>query len=394
MNDINVEVAETYRQALQESVHVSFKTTNSNIEKGGVRLNIDQLLDLPYVSARTLLVDDIYIPVDYQANAGKTATLFKTIKAAALNEPPEEADEQTLAELGFVASLLPDLKKQALVAGDKHIDVRMRQLLIPKDDGYISLSPLTAAGLCHIVNIEVDAVKQRVESLGKDAPLNKLKTALIGIGGSNIQNVGSLVKAMRQPVLVSAPQLNKYIRKALAIYHQGFDYHFNGCAQDFKDYERMWWEQSSSTQRGSVPSAGIYSPKTDMVVRNEGMESHPRLIDEGDERLKISELDFIVAVVKSVLAQGEQHFLYLKKYEDFLPFVKGQASKWSDPSVDYVTQGLINKEFQRRDDWQHLFAVQLTQRIINHRHPNGIKVLSADDNAAPFFVRLIKRMLP
>ena len=67
-----------YQQALVESVHHSLKTINSNIEKGGIRLSHSQALDLPYISARTLLADHLLVPTDYQANAGKTATLFNS----------------------------------------------------------------------------------------------------------------------------------------------------------------------------------------------------------------------------------------------------------------------------------------------------------------------------
>ena len=68
-----------YQQALAESVHYSVKTVNSNIEKGGIRLAQSHALNLPYISARTLLADDFLVPTDYQAKAGITATLFKVV---------------------------------------------------------------------------------------------------------------------------------------------------------------------------------------------------------------------------------------------------------------------------------------------------------------------------
>lgn len=388
MNEIEPEVADIYRQALDESVHFSFKTINSNIEKGGLRLQTEQALDLPYVSARTLLADGIYLPTDYQANAGKTASLFKVVKAAALDEKPEDAEDQTLQEIAFVKTILPDLKSTALVAGAQHIDVRMKQLLIPSDNNhYTSLSPLTAAGICHVINQQVDAVKAEVGELGKESTLRKIKTAVFGIGGANPQNVGSLVRAMQRPILVEAPTINANIRKALAIYHNGFDYHFKHCTQDFIDYAFVWNEQSKH-------ASGQSAPATKMMVRNEGMGSHPRLVTEIDERLRKSELKFIAAVVDSVLRQGQRQFLFLTQYEDYLPRqVQPSNSIWISDSVGYVTQGLIDPNLQKRDDWQHLFALQLTRSILNHEYIDGVK-LSVDDNAFEFFVRLIKRMLP
>ncbi|RYY78286.1 MAG: hypothetical protein EOO69_11210 [Moraxellaceae bacterium] len=396
MNDPEQETADIYQQALLESVHFSFKTTNSNIEKGGIRLNQQQALDLPYVSARTLLADDIYLPTDYQANAGKTASVFKVVKAALLNDSTEEQEVQTVQDMERVKHMLPALKTQNLIAGAQHIDVRMRQLLIPDAEGeYISISPLTAAGLCHLVNQQVDQVKAQVEQQGKEGSLRKVKTAVLGIGGSNPQNVGSLVRAMQRPILVDAPGIKPDVRKALAIYHRGFDYHFNDCMQDFRDYAFVWADQAELTQQIYFPSIGVNAPKTTRKVRNDGMESHPRLIAEGDMRLRYSELKFIRNILRSVLQQGISHFLLLQQYEGILPVpVEGQVSKWLNPSVDYVTQGLIDKDIQKREDWQHLFALQLAQRIINFKDKNEVRLLSVDDNALGFFVRLSKRMLP
>ena len=78
--------------ALEESVHFSLKTINSNIEKGGIRLSKKQALDFPYLSARTLLNEDFLIPTDYQANAGKTASIFKVVKAAMIDNDISEED--------------------------------------------------------------------------------------------------------------------------------------------------------------------------------------------------------------------------------------------------------------------------------------------------------------
>ena len=389
MTEIDTKVKEAYRQALADSVHFSVKTTNSNIDRAGVRLNVDQLLDLPYVSARTLLADDIYIPVDYQANAGKTATLFKTIKAAALNEPPEEADEQTLAELGFVTSLLPDLKKQALVAGDKHIDVRMRQLLIPKADAYISLSPLTAAGLCHVVNTEVDAVKQQVESLGKDAQLNKLKTALMGIGGSNAQNVGSLVRAMQRPVLVSAPQSEKSRQHALSVFYKGFRYSLHTSYFTLSLYKSLLdvnlWITKQEVTAGKF-AGGMKAPKTNLKARSE-------------------ESIHLLQVINYVLQQGAERFELLKLHQEAIPTIEAvpRSTFWSHPRVNPVVKGLIDVSLQSTDDWKRAFAEDLAKQLINYKHwpekdksQGKVKMLSLDldEEGKSALPSLIMRLLP
>lgn len=58
----------------------SVKTVNSNIGKGGIRLAQSHALNLPYISARTLLADDFLVPTDYQANAVKLQLYLKSSK--------------------------------------------------------------------------------------------------------------------------------------------------------------------------------------------------------------------------------------------------------------------------------------------------------------------------
>ena len=113
-----------YQQALAESVHYSVKTVNSNIEKGGIRLAQSHALNLPYISARTLLADDFLVPTDYQANAGKTATLFKVVKAAQLDEELSEADEEFKQNVALLKPHLNKIFEQPFTAGLDIIDIR------------------------------------------------------------------------------------------------------------------------------------------------------------------------------------------------------------------------------------------------------------------------------
>ncbi len=176
---------EVFQQALAESIHHSLKTINSNIEKGGIRVAQSQALDLPYISTRTLLSDNLLVPTDYQANAGKTATLFKVVKAAQLNEDISEMDDDFKQN---VSALKPHLEKafeQPYSAGLEIVDIRMRQLLIPKDGEYISISPLSAAGVNLLLNIEVDALKEQRKTESKETKLKNIQADVFDIGGSN-----------------------------------------------------------------------------------------------------------------------------------------------------------------------------------------------------------------
>lgn len=349
-----------FQQALAESVHFSVKTTNSNIEKGGIRVAQNQVLDLPYISTRTLLADDLLIPTDYQANTGKTATIFKVVKAAQLNEDLSEMDDEFQQQ---VAELKPHLKTaflQPFSAGLDNIDIRMRQLLIPKDkDGeeYISISPLSAAGVNLLLNLEVDALKEQRKIEGKDSKLKNIQTAVFGIGGSNPQNVGSLVRSMQRPIVLSSPSLEPKTRLAFQYFYKGFDYEISNAYInhdmyiELTTYAKNLIEQQKLSSQLNFPNIDIYAPFSNMKIRDE-------------------ELSTIKKVLDHVLIQGQDILTILKVVEKELPTLKTleRLSFWSHPRISIITQGLINPEIQQYDDWKILFADDLASKIIKHRY--------------------------
>lgn len=385
-----------FQQALAESVHFSLKTTNSNIEKGGIRLAQSQALDLPYISARTLLADNLLVPTDYQANAGKTATIFKAVKAAQLNEDLSEAEDEFKRNIAALKLHLKTTFSQPFSAGLDNIDIRMRQLLIPKDREYLSISPLSAAGVNLLLNTEVDALKEQRKTAGKDSKLKNIQTAVFGIGGSNPQNVGSLVRAMQRPIVLAAPSLKPETRLAFQYFYKGFDYEISNAHINHEmyieltDYASKLIEQQKLSKALGCHNAGVYAPFSTMEKRGE-------------------ELSTIKKVLDDVLAQGQRILAILKTVEDQLPAhnTLERKSFWSDTRVSTLTQGLINPELQQFDDWKILFADDLAAKITMHRYwkkliteaenksqqlsePNSIAL---DSNAQKLLSRRIQELL-
>ena len=54
-----------------------------------------------------------------------------------------------------------------------------------------------------------------------DGSRRKLRQAQFGIGGSNPQNIGSLVRSMQRPLMVAAPGASASTRDAFSLYHKG-----------------------------------------------------------------------------------------------------------------------------------------------------------------------------
>ena len=378
---------DVFQQALAESVHFSVKTINSNIEKGGIRIAQTQALDLPYISTRTLLADNLLIPTDYQANAGKTATIFKVVKATQLDEDLSEMDDEFKQQ---VAGLKPHLKiafKQFFSAGLDNIDIRMRQLLIPKDGEYISISPLSAAGVNLLLNIEVDALKEQRKIEGKDSKLKNIQTAVFGIGGSNPQNVGSLVRSMQRPIVLGSPTIKPGERLAFQYFYKGFDYEISNAYINRDMYielttyaETLIKQQKLSHQLG-FNEIDINAPFSNLETRNE-------------------ELSEIQKVLENILEQGLHILEILKTIEDVLPKnnILKRKSFWSHPRVSIIAQGLINSEIQQFDDWKILFADDLSTRITKHQYwkkeiKKNVAISLSEADSKKFLSRRIQELL-
>ncbi|MFV5501166.1 type I-F CRISPR-associated protein Csy1 [Acinetobacter towneri] len=376
-----------YQQALAESVHYSLKTVNSNIEKGGIRLAQSHALNLPYISARTLLADDFLVPTDYQANAGKTATLFKVVKAAQLDEELSEADEEFKQNVALLKPHLNKIFEQPFTAGLDIIDIRMRQLLIPKNNEYLSISPLSAAGLNLLINTEVDALKEQRKAEGKNTKLKNIKTVVFGIGGSNPQNVGSLVRSMQRPLVLDSPTQDPETRLAFQYFYKGFDYQISNAYinramyQELTEYAKSLIEQQKLSLKVGFHEHGIHAPFSNMQTR-------------------AAELTTIQKVVDDVLQQGQDILQILKSVANDLPSLKvlERKSRWSHPRVSLIAQGLINPELQQFEDWQQFFADDLARRITKHSYwkkeiKNTVDISLSEADAKSFLSRRIQELL-
>ncbi|WP_407502871.1 hypothetical protein [Acinetobacter baumannii] len=376
--------------ALEESVHFSLKTINSNIEKGGIRLSKQQALDLPYLSARTLLNEDFLIPNDYQANAGKTASIFKVVKAAMINDDISSEEAEFQQQVEQLKPSISSIFNEPYQAGTENIDIRMRQLLIPKNGEYVSVSPLTAAGVNYLVNQEVDAVNELRKE--KDSEFNRIQTAVFGIGGANPQNVGSLVRSMQRPITVDAPQASEKVRQALAIFYNGFTIRLsrkikllNGtkrAKEAIKEWSEILNRQLVVTATNTIQNwhdLEIFAPSTNRDVRDQ-------------------EVIFLNILAKDVLRQATFQKNILEEAESILPSMEEieRPSFWVHPSLPFVLQGLIDPEL-RDDNWRIKFSDYLARKITNETFDieinNETVTISLDSNSEGYIARRLREII-
>lgn len=322
---------QVYRAEAGELVHFSAKIVNSNAEAFGVRLGQQSGLTMPYVSARCLMGRGLALDLDYiqnpaaakAADGSKKIDVIKQIKRLLSEDLGSmEADGEDLPAL---KSALTGVTAQIFIseAGFRQVSPRLRQLLLPKGDSYVSLTPLPSAGLSQAINLRVQAHN----STAKENGFSNFLAATLGIGGSNPQNVGSLVRETQTAWAFSAPAENRAIRAAWAIHHQGIAIRL--------PYRAMlawktWREQVAAQHGGQIP--------TDMRHRDR-------------------ERQLVLEVAQGVLTQGRKALRLLAKQRDLLG-----EQYLSDALTDTVVRGLIDPS-QRDKVWPRAFAERIASAI-------------------------------
>lgn len=341
---------EVYHETAKGMVHFPFKTVNSNITGGGVRLGAGDTLNLPYVSARSLMGRGIQIAPDYTKNAGKTAKIAKQIRAVLAREQPETVKNADLIRDTCQSAFSPRLESNC-----ETVSPRMRQLLIPNGDSYVALSPVGAAGLNAIVNARV---KAHNDTRDKDRQL-WIGQAQFGIGGANPQNVGGLVREMQRPLYFCGPTESREIKKAFSLYHKGVS--LAPPRELVLDY-RNWREKAKARNGGRMP--------TDMRTRQR-------------------EESIVRVIAVAVLGRGARALEVLRDHNDSLP---GRAEKLVSETVDAVVRGVIVPTL-RETDWVYQFSWCMANNIAAYEFHDDQGRLGLDDGAVAQIAKWIEEGL-
>ena len=358
---------ETYRKTAEKLVHFSSKTVNSNASAAGIRLTAGDGLDLPYVSARTLINAGVELELDYAEGGAAQAGIIKQLMACQTNDP--FADAATAEEKACIRPLLEKIRDERFELGTGKVDLRLRQLLIPKENapgGYVAVTPITSGSVCHILFNNEDGLVLEHNRKASDAaktkktsPFSFIRQARMGIGGANPQNVGRLTRNMQQPILVSAPPQDARLRHALSIYHKGLTF-------DFSRYGPYW---------DALIGYSIYR---DELTDKEKNTMQTNMKNRAGETTHFHGLGALVE------AQAQQAFSLLWKLRENLPqehlFETGIEPEYELVSrkVHGVIRGLIDPRLRKTDykkdrtgremNWPREMAEYIADAIVNVRH--------------------------
>lgn len=127
-----------YAKVCAELVTFSNKTVNSNAHIGGIRLSGKQKLELPHVSARTMLAAGEVPALDYMGDAARARVVSQ------LNQLLRGTSAAPSDEASQILTLLAETTTEGAQFGTDRVSIRVRQLLLPHRDGYVAVTPLRA----------------------------------------------------------------------------------------------------------------------------------------------------------------------------------------------------------------------------------------------------------
>lgn len=333
-----------HQRTFARAVHFSFKTTNSNAASGGVRVDTEDALDLPYLSARTLLAEGQRLELDYTGNAAVEARHFKHAQQVLGLLEASESD-LSAQELATLAQLFREQTAGHFeLHCDTFIDPRMRQLLLPCKSPtghteYLSISPLTAAGLCKRTTQQVEQTNERTQQAKEKAKSDKqaaksstrrVLQARNALVGSNPQNVGRLVREMQSPIYCQAPASALDTRAALAIHYQG---------PHLAIPEHRLLNYADFLRR--VTNAGIRASNAE---------------------LRAEEIELLTAMVDDLQAQAKEARYLLEEHQALFPVDANGVRCWFAPQVAAVLVGWVLPE-SRHHSWTQQAAQWMSAQM-------------------------------
>ena len=313
-----------YGDAMAGLIHFSAKTVNSNTPSYGVRLGVEDRIDLPYVAVSTM--QSAAIPADYDKNAGKIATVVAQVSAVIESklgdfESVPEADVQAIREA------LPALQARFNLPSSR-VGMRLRQVIVQDASGAdIALTPLHSAGFSAVLESRIEAEL----NARPDNEQFRRARGYLGTGGANPQNVGRHVRAMTRPLWFDAPTEDMEIRKAMAIHFRGIS--LRVPAPVLEEFN-MWRQGLLRAHHGTMPS---------------------------DMELRSAEVAFLQRMIDAILERAAQASALLDSHLERLPGAIKTAQ-----TLDTLIRGLLDRDLRNRE-WKRDFAKKMVLEVIDSK---------------------------
>lgn len=335
---------QAYRNCFESLAHYSLKLTNSKVS-GGFRLAGAEATG--YLSASDEIAKGIDVERDYFSNAATEAKPFKHLNKARQVIREDDLDQDRYTKEKEIAHYAPVLKifnsiaiKEGLV-GIERLNARLPQLLIPKDDSYVSTTPLHSSGMAKYIH-----------EVKRD---NGISSRVIhhDVGGTQPQNVGGLVWYAQSVSLQSLPQEDPEIKEAYACYHRGPSIRFD--IQKLKEY--IEWKSGlalkavSATSNRKLKDAdtrwvlSLYRPIFKSFERSRMLLESKSHLFEGDELLSDSVAGYKQALFNYDKAHSSSLVGPVSKILEQMARVEvnGRSTGWHQSEVKSFAKAVVEE---------------------------------------------------
>ncbi len=329
---------------IQEFSHFNPKIANTKNTPFGIRLSSDDRIDLPYVALRTMDIREI--PLDYLGGASDSPSMKKYLWVKNGGEGNAEVYTNVVEQdLDLVRATLPSLDSRYETKSE-FVGLRLRQIVVQSENNEdIVLTPLPSPGFSEIIKKRLDKEaldysrkneRHVVDHGDPDSPemIGRWR-GFLGIGGSNMQNVGQYVSSAQTVLFFCPPTEDREKRTAYAIHFRGVD---RSIPRPILRELYEWRSQILASHRGIMP---------------------------GDAETRETERVFLLRIVEAIKKKASESASLIDKHEDSLPEREQEPDPWLDPSL-------------RTMDWVKDQAKEVWKKILDARFFYGKTIRSLD----------------
>ena len=338
------------REAARHCTHFT-KSVDTHAAPGGFRIFGVRSTALPYAAVR---LTPSRVPLSYidgmKPVVGRVSAHIEQVYFGVSHEegkvkphPGPSVEITQLIQREVAAILETESREYAPEA----VSPRLRQILVEDGCGQtISISPLHSPGFSLHIKECIERTQQTAAealSVGRRFAPNWFNSVVLLFGGSNPQNAGTyrLMTAMRRGCLFAVPSCgDKGLRKAFAIYHQGFDL-----------------QPPLALVRDYIAWLRRFEHNPDRTLRNTWTN---REIERGH----------ILKMLEELRSRAASAALCLSQFQEVLPALSGSPMSAS-------CKGLIDASL-RDEAWVAAFSIEFAQRIsLASRSKDGSRFLTS-----------------
>lgn len=270
--------------------HFHGKLIHSGAESGALLRTQRSAKPMPYLYSAHFE----HLELDYFPNGTPTAATCR--KANALLQQlragqPLAQDDREVAQ-AFEAAV-HELGSGEDRACNRFVDPKLRQLKLPKDGGYVVITPLACPAISREIAHWQERVAQEKEQAGQAA--HRLPALELAYGGANIQNATSIREVTRVLIFEAPNVAVNATTQALSIIHRGWRVPIRDMADTLEAHiehvrKNAWLEDHDSRLAQTIEKSDAGALKSAIrIAINDWREKSQALLEAAEDSPELAE---------------------------------------------------------------------------------------------------------